>query len=687
MQVRLEEGTKPISCSSRRYSSVHREFLQRHTATLHDAGLIRRNPNSAWMSPPFLVKKANGDYRMTVDLRGVNMVTVTPQWPMPILEVAFDKLTGAKYFFTIDFFKGYWQFPLHSDSQECMSFCTDTDVWTPNRVLQGSAGAVSYFQSSVQHIMGPLFNNGILIWLDDILGYHDSIDGLLQLLENLLQRCTDYGLKLNPNKCKVFSTSIVWCGRLISPAGITFQPSRISALTSMSSPQTGADLQQFLCAMNWMRSAIPDFNRVIAPLHDLLETIYCTVGGRKRNQVSAFRLQGESWTDVHQQAFQTCKEALANIVTLTHLDLTKVTCVFTDASEYHWGAVVTQIPGDDLRLPIHDQQHAPIAFLSGSFKGSALHWAIIEKEAFAIVETCVRMAHVLQCATNLRIFTDHRNLIFLFDPCSTNSAFARHTIAKLQRWAMQLLNFQYCIEHIAGETNVWADLLSRWGGPPIARARINRVYTLPPSPITSNDFEWPNAKSIQMSQNEALVKMSESFIVENKLQQNESLLWSFPDMSIWIPDNDYKLQLRLCIISHSGTAGHRGQDATEQALKKRYKWNGLSEQIRLFVRKCLLCRMNNEGRMEPRPYGEAIHATGNNEVLHFDYLYMDACEKDKLKWLLVLKDDFSGFLELVPCARANSESAVSALLDWFKRYGRVNIWVTDCGSHFRNNLV
>jgi hypothetical protein len=52
-----------------------------------------------------------------------------------------------------------------------------------------------------------------------------------------------------------------WCGRLISAAGSKFDPRRIEGILKMSPPSTGADLQQFLCALNWMRTAIPAFLR------------------------------------------------------------------------------------------------------------------------------------------------------------------------------------------------------------------------------------------------------------------------------------------------------------------------------------------------------------------------------------------------------------------------------------------
>ena len=60
------------SASSRkvcRYPSAHREFMARHAVELVDADLYYRNPKSKWCSSPLIVNKADGDFRMAVDVR------------------------------------------------------------------------------------------------------------------------------------------------------------------------------------------------------------------------------------------------------------------------------------------------------------------------------------------------------------------------------------------------------------------------------------------------------------------------------------------------------------------------------------------------------------------------------------------------------------------------------------------
>ena len=77
-------------------------------------------------------------------------------------------------------------------------------------------------------------------------------------------------MKLRVRKCKLYLREVRWFGRYISKDGIRLDRSRLSALIDMGVPETGADLQQFLRAANWMRQCIPEFTKLIAELHKTL---------------------------------------------------------------------------------------------------------------------------------------------------------------------------------------------------------------------------------------------------------------------------------------------------------------------------------------------------------------------------------------------------------------------------------
>ncbi len=67
-----------------------------------------------------------------------------------------------------------------------------------------------------------------------------------------------------------------WCGRIIN------DPKRIMALYGLAEPTNGKELQQFICALNWMRTSIPGYNVVVAPMQQCMEAVYKLAGGRTK---------------------------------------------------------------------------------------------------------------------------------------------------------------------------------------------------------------------------------------------------------------------------------------------------------------------------------------------------------------------------------------------------------------------
>ncbi|KAF0711038.1 hypothetical protein As57867_005399, partial [Aphanomyces stellatus] len=445
---------------------LKRDFMQQHVKELEAAGFVYRNPASRWASAPLIVRKPHtkDEFRMTVDLRPINSQTEQIAWPMPMLEVVVDHLSGATCFFLLDFFKGYWQFALDPSCQEMFSFLTDTGVYSSTRVMQGGSDSVSYCQSTVQEMFSAQLYKGLLAWLDDLLGYHRTREGLWGVLEDVLAVCADKGLKLHPKKCSFYVTEAKWCGRIISGTGVKHDPARVEALQQLPPPVTGADLQQYVCAINWMRMSIPGYNVLVQPLTELLERVFAASGGKRTKQAAASVLLADvGWSDVHVECLAKTKAVLGNVVELCHPDPLQRICVFADASEGHWGSVITQVPPDQLQRPFDAQNHQPLMFLSGTFTGAAGRWAIVEKEAYAIVETLVRADYLLHPAAGFNLYTDHRNLKFIFSPTAVVASVPKYTAQKLERWALLLMGYSYVIHDIPGEVNVWADLLSRWG--------------------------------------------------------------------------------------------------------------------------------------------------------------------------------------------------------------------------------
>ena len=232
MNIKLLPDATPVRVKVRRYSPPQAKFLHEETQKILDLGLIRRNPESTWACAPLVVPKNGPEkFRLTIDLPPVSNQTIPFAWPMPSLETVTSEVASDTCFATFDLCHGYWQMPLHEDSQECQSFITAEGVYTPVRVLQGQTNAVPYFQSSVSGLLTGI-REKILQWLDDLLIHCGSFSELLLTLETFLDICRKHKFKLHARKCKFYLTEVTWCGRLIDAKGLRFDPKNYEALTN-----------------------------------------------------------------------------------------------------------------------------------------------------------------------------------------------------------------------------------------------------------------------------------------------------------------------------------------------------------------------------------------------------------------------------------------------------------------------
>jgi Integrase core domain/Integrase zinc binding domain len=123
-----------------------------------------------------------------------------------------------------------------------------------------------------------------------------------------------------------------------------------------------------------------------------------------------------------------------------------------------------------------------------------------------------------------------------------------------------------------------------------------------------------------------------------------------------------------------------------QHIQDHYYWKDMSKDVNVFVSSCFHCIASALGETTPRPPGEALHATKPNEVIHFDYLYMGP-STDDAKYVLIVKDNYSSYVCLKQCKKADADNTVSVLIEWFAAFGVAPQWVSDQGSHFKNRVM
>lgn len=80
-------------------------------------------------------KPGSDDFRITIDYRPAIRQTIPIAGATPNVAAVTQSVRGAYGFAQFDLFKGFWQLPLHEDSQEQFRFVTEDEVYTPMRVL------------------------------------------------------------------------------------------------------------------------------------------------------------------------------------------------------------------------------------------------------------------------------------------------------------------------------------------------------------------------------------------------------------------------------------------------------------------------------------------------------------------------------------------------------------------------
>ena len=437
IHIEFDKDVVSTSRGCRRYSTDDTNFMAAMTNKLVAFNYVRPNQSATVVSPAYPVVKANASasapiesrMRLTVDYRRVNKSIKPAQFPLPNPDSLINGIGENRYFGTLDLQQGFWQLPLDEECQEYFSFVTDRGVFTPLRLMQGCTDGPGQFHGAMMRpeVLGEAVDDGkVKVFIDDILVMGQTPDDYVSNLISTIERLRRRLLKLQVRKVVFYAPRVKYCGRIYSVDGVSFDTAFIESILDLAQPTTVAELRTFLATANWMRSSIIRYSELVAPLQALLTTALRLLPVKPKTAAKSFLLSTAGWAAVHTAAFVKIKESLAHSVTLAYPSDRLTTCVWTDASDEYWAGVVTQAEAAELQKPVLQQSHKPMAFVSGRFTGAQLKWPTVEKEGFAILQTLTRCSHLLRRPRGFELFTDHRNLQFLFY-CTVEATICRQT--------------------------------------------------------------------------------------------------------------------------------------------------------------------------------------------------------------------------------------------------------------------
>ncbi|GJP42041.1 hypothetical protein CLOM_g1638 [Closterium sp. NIES-68] len=399
-RIELEPGAQPTVQRQFRLSQLELEELQQQLDYLLTKGFIRPS-TSPYAAPILFTPKKNGGFRMCIDYRALNRITlrnfipyrllfititIKSRYPIPRADKLLDQLRGAKYFSKIDLRGGYHQIRVAAEGCHKTAFRTRYGSYEYLVMPFGLTNAPSTFQMTMNGIFWELLDKCVIIYLDDILIYSRSREQHLKDLDAVFTLLHKNRLITKGSKCDFLKQELEFLGHVVSTEGVKIDPKKIKTIQEWKPPTNLKELQSFLGFVNYVRRFIPNMAGLSAPLTDRLKDHECFWWGEKQ-----------------QAAFDQLKIALTSPPVLRISDPDRPYEVVTDASDIAIGAVLLQDFGDGLQ---------PVAYESRKLQGAEKNYTVHDKEMLVIVHAFKTWRCYLTGA-DVTVRTDHKSLQYL----------------------------------------------------------------------------------------------------------------------------------------------------------------------------------------------------------------------------------------------------------------------------------
>jgi len=138
---------------------------------------------------------------------------------------------------------GYNNMRIHPDDIEKTTFKTPLGLFESLVMTFGLCNAPATFQTFMDTQFADIIATGhVIIYLDDILIFAETLQELTQLTHRVLQRIQDLDLFLRPAKCSFNQTSVEYLGLIISEGEICMDPVKLKAIQDWPLPRMVKDV-------------------------------------------------------------------------------------------------------------------------------------------------------------------------------------------------------------------------------------------------------------------------------------------------------------------------------------------------------------------------------------------------------------------------------------------------------------
>jgi hypothetical protein len=671
-EIPLVPDAKPVFGSIYNMSESELKFLKDYIDNMVAKGFIRPS-KSPFGSPVLFVKKPDGSFRLCVDYRKLNEITIKNRYALPLMSELFDRLKSAKYYTRLDMADAYNQLRVAAGDEFKTAFRTRYGHFEYLVMPFGLTNAPASFQSYANDCLREFLDVFCIVYLDDVLIYSRTLEEHIRHVKQVLSRLRQYGLTCKLSKCEFHSTSTSFLGFVISPDGVSMEPDRVVTITEWPIPSSVHDIQIFLGFANFYRRFIHSYSRVTAPITSLL----------RKNQLF-------EWSSQAQEAFDELKRRFTSAPVLRHFDPDLPIRLHTDASSVAISGIISQLQSSD-------SQWHPVAFFSRKCIPAECNYGIPDLEMLAIVESMRHWRHYLEGAHHpIQVLSDHKNLATFMTTKVLNRRQAR--------WAELLADYDFVLIPIPGKKNP-ADGPSRRpdyaidNPPPTGSLIPPHALRLLPSPHDSklnallcNLTGVDTGVVAESSRTQFLATYPTDAVAQQHLP-TPSLPWSFDNNGlllhkglIYVPES---MRMNVMQEHHDAPlAGHPGIARTFELVTRNYWFPGINAFVKDYVNSCYSCQQAKAPR-HPR-HGELASLpvpTSPWKGLSCDFI-TDLPVSNGKDSILVFVDRMSKMTHFISCTKTTDAPEFARLFvsNVVRLHGLPTSIVSDRGSIFTSHF-
>ncbi|GKE22009.1 putative reverse transcriptase domain-containing protein, partial [Tanacetum coccineum] len=308
-QIDLVPGAAPVARAPYRLAPAEMQELSTQLQELSDKGFIRPS-SSPWGAPVLFVKKKDGSFRMCIDYRELNKLTVKNRYPLPRIDDLFDQLQGSRVYSKIDLRSGYHQLRVREEDIPKTAFRTRYGHYEFQVMPFGLTNAPAVFMDLMNRVCKPYLDRFVIVFIDNILIYSKSRK--------------EHEGHLNE--------------------GIHVDLAKIESIKDWASPKTPTEIRQFLGLVGYYRRFIEGFLKIARPMTKLTQ-----------------KSVKFDWGEKAEAAFQLLKQKLCSASILALPEGSENFVVYCDASHKGLGPILMQrekvIAYASRQLKVHEKNY------------------------------------------------------------------------------------------------------------------------------------------------------------------------------------------------------------------------------------------------------------------------------------------------------------------------------------------